>query len=69
MDLKMGPGKAAAQCSHATLGAYQRAVKRNLQGLATWSKYGQMKVTLKAKDEEELYVYLIVLLASNYSLD
>ena len=52
-DLKMGKGKAAAQCSHATLGCYKKATKypRILRG---WEYMGQAKVALKVETEAEL---------------
>eukprot|EP01112_Ceratiomyxa_fruticulosa_P005628 TRINITY_DN1636_c0_g1_i1.p1 TRINITY_DN1636_c0_g1~~TRINITY_DN1636_c0_g1_i1.p1 ORF type:complete len:168 (+),score=22.64 TRINITY_DN1636_c0_g1_i1:322-825(+) len=55
-DLKMEKGKIAAQCSHATLGAYKRAMKRKLlTDLDRWENHsGQAKVVLKCESEEEL---------------
>ncbi|OQR85960.1 peptidyl-tRNA hydrolase [Achlya hypogyna] len=53
-DLKMGKGKIAAQCGHATLGAYKRAVKRTPQALECWEALGQAKVALKVETEEEM---------------
>jgi peptidyl-tRNA hydrolase len=53
-DLKMGKGKIAAQCCHATLGAYKRAVRRTPLALECWEALGQAKVALKVDTEEEL---------------
>ncbi|CAK4071189.1 unnamed protein product [Aphanomyces euteiches] len=53
-DLKMGKGKIAAQCGHATLGAYKRAVKRTPQALECWEALGQAKVALKVETEQEM---------------
>lgn len=53
-DLKMGKGKIAAQCCHATLGAYKRAVKRTPNAIKTWEMLGQAKVCLKVDSEQEL---------------
>ncbi|KAF1328977.1 Peptidyl-trna hydrolase, partial [Globisporangium splendens] len=53
-DLKMGKGKIAAQCCHATLGAYKRAVKRAPKAMRAWEMLGQAKVCLKVDSEEEL---------------
>uniref|UniRef100_K3WU49 peptidyl-tRNA hydrolase n=1 Tax=Globisporangium ultimum (strain ATCC 200006 / CBS 805.95 / DAOM BR144) TaxID=431595 RepID=K3WU49_GLOUD len=53
-DLKMGKGKIAAQCCHATLGAYKRAVKRAPKAVRAWEMLGQAKVCLKVDSEEEL---------------
>jgi PTH2 family peptidyl-tRNA hydrolase len=52
-DLKMGKGKAAAQCSHATLGCY-KAAQKNPKALAFWERTGQAKVVLKCEEEKEL---------------
>ncbi|TYZ63244.1 hypothetical protein PybrP1_009435 [[Pythium] brassicae (nom. inval.)] len=53
-DLKMGKGKIAAQCCHATLGAYKRAVKRAPAAVRAWETLGQAKVCLKVDSEEEM---------------
>ncbi len=51
MDLKMKPGKLAAQCSHASLHAAMKADKKILD---KWLKEGAMKIVLRVKDEKEL---------------
>ncbi|KAG7384988.1 Peptidyl-tRNA hydrolase protein 2, mitochondrial [Phytophthora boehmeriae] len=53
-DLKMGKGKIAAQCCHATLGAYKRALKRTPDAVRAWEMLGQAKVCLKVDSEEEM---------------
>ncbi|CAI5730965.1 unnamed protein product [Hyaloperonospora brassicae] len=53
-DLKMGKGKMAAQCCHATLGAYKRALKRTPDAVSAWERLGQAKVCLKVDSEEEM---------------
>ncbi|TMW64894.1 hypothetical protein Poli38472_009061 [Pythium oligandrum] len=53
-DLKMGKGKIAAQCCHATLGAYKRALKRTPNAVRAWEMLGQAKVCLKVDSEEEM---------------
>eukprot|EP00047_Mylnosiga_fluctuans_P008726 m.8562 g.8562 ORF g.8562 m.8562 type:complete len:191 (+) comp2302_c0_seq1:2-574(+) len=53
-DLKMGAGKAAAQCCHATLGAFQLACDEHPEMVAAWEEGGQAKITLKAPDEKTL---------------
>ncbi|KAJ2490016.1 hypothetical protein IWW37_003491 [Coemansia sp. RSA 2050] len=53
-DLGMSKGKIAAQCSHATLGCYKRALKQAPAMLKAWEFTGQAKVTLKCSSEEEL---------------
>jgi PTH2 family peptidyl-tRNA hydrolase len=55
-DLKMGKGKAAAQCSHATLGCYKKALK-SPRLLSYWEDNGQPKVVLKCEEEKELLAY------------
>jgi len=50
-DLGMSPGKIAAQCCHASLGAYRRAGKTDL---AKWVLSGEKKVVLLCNDLAEL---------------
>ncbi|KAM7334920.1 hypothetical protein ACRRTK_005397 [Alexandromys fortis] len=51
-DLKMGKGKAAAQCPHAAFSAYKQIQNKNPQVLKEWEYCGQPKVVVKAPDEE-----------------
>ncbi|KAF8591983.1 PTH2-domain-containing protein, partial [Ramaria rubella] len=51
-DLKMTPGKIAAQ--HATLACYKALHKANPSLLRHWEMIGQAKVALKCPSEEEL---------------
>ena len=53
-DLKMGKGKAAAQCAHAAVGAYKKASRHQPAVLKKWERDGQAKITLKADTEEVL---------------
>ncbi|KAJ3349851.1 Peptidyl-tRNA hydrolase protein 2, mitochondrial [Kappamyces sp. JEL0680] len=59
-DLGMGKGKVptvAAQCSHATLAAYQKASKksdRTRKWIRDWEKWGAAKITVKCQDEAEM---------------
>ncbi|CAG0902627.1 unnamed protein product, partial [Cyprideis torosa] len=53
-DLKMGKGKAAAQCCHATLACYQKAQLMAPEFLHSWEEDGQPKVVVKADDQEAL---------------
>lgn len=55
-DLKMGKGKIAAQCSHATLGLYKKLLHRAPKALNRWENCGQVKVVLKSESEEDLLV-------------
>ena len=52
-------GKIAAQCSHATLACYKALQKSSSssssqQMLQKWERYGQAKVVVQVKSEEEL---------------
>lgn len=53
-ELKMGKGKAAAQCSHAAVMAFDRLSRKNPELLRQWYEYGQPKVVLKTEDETSL---------------
>ncbi len=50
-DLKMGKGKLAAQCSHASIGAYLKAKKYSKN---KWIREGMKKVVLKVSSEKEI---------------
>lgn len=50
----MRTGKIAAQCCHATLGAYKRAARRTPNAVRAWEMLGQAKVCLKVDSEEEM---------------
>ncbi|KAK9463981.1 peptidyl-tRNA hydrolase 2 [Lipomyces oligophaga] len=56
-DLGMTKGKAAAQCCHAALGCYKRALKRAPNILRIWESHGQPKITLQTKTEEALEIF------------
>lgn len=53
-DINMGRGKAAAQCCHAALAAYQSALKRHPAIVAAWEAEGQPKVTLKVESVSQM---------------
>lgn len=53
-DLQMGKGKIAAQCSHASLQAYEKALEKDEVGAHNWSEYGAAKIVLKVQSEKEL---------------
>lgn len=64
-DLKMGVGKVAAQCSHATLGVYRRVVRRHkmrrsektgrdVNWLMDWSESGCAKIALRVNTLDEM---------------
>lgn len=55
-DLGMGKGKIAAQCGHATLACYKYMLNSpaGLDILKKWESYGQAKVAVQVRSEEEL---------------
>ena len=55
MELKMGKGKIAAQCGHASVGCYKRALKLCPAGLRAWEMTGCAKIALKCPTEEEMH--------------
>ncbi|GAB2211343.1 hypothetical protein Droror1_Dr00024651 [Drosera rotundifolia] len=63
-DLKMGKGKIAAQCSHATLGLYKKTCESCTKSskqfcLCRWEMCGQVKVVLKTETEDDMLVLQI----------
>ncbi|MFS7897742.1 putative aminoacyl-tRNA hydrolase [Helianthus anomalus] len=54
-DLKMGKGKIAAQCSHATLGLYKKILHRAPKALSRWEMCGQVKVVVKIESEDDMF--------------
>lgn len=55
-DLKMGKGKIAAQCSHATLGLYKKLLHRAPKALNRWEMCAQPKVVVKIESEENMLI-------------
>ncbi len=53
-DLKMSPGKAAAQAAHASVTALEEARKRKPEWVEAWFEEGQKKVILRVESEGEL---------------
>ncbi|CAM6036088.1 unnamed protein product [Sphagnum compactum] len=53
-DLKMGKGKLASQCSHATVGLYKKICNRAPKAVQRWETCGQAKVVTKVESEAEL---------------
>lgn len=53
-DLNMTKGKAAAQCCHACLAAYKRALHKSPTLVSSWESAGQPKVTLKTDSQQQL---------------
>ena len=52
-DLNMGKGKAAAQCAHAAVDLYKKALIRTPKLVKQWETFGQAKVALKAPEGGE----------------
>ena len=53
-DLKMGKGKIAAQCSHAAIEAYEKAMQKDGAVVLEWKGHGMPKIVLKVNSEKEL---------------
>lgn len=53
-DVGMGKGKMATQSSHASLLAYQAALKKNKKAVSEWENGGMKKIALRAGSESEL---------------
>ena len=53
-DLKMGKGKASAQCAHAAVAAYKQAVKKAPKVLRAYERHGTPKVVVKVDTEVDL---------------
>ena len=51
---KMGKGKMCAQCCHAAVGAYKRAMKKHPKIVRRFDRYGSAKVAVKVQSEEQL---------------
>ena len=53
-DLKMGKGKAAAQCCHAVVASYEAVSRTDPEMFKKWRRCGQPKVVVKTESEESL---------------
>jgi peptidyl-tRNA hydrolase len=51
---KMSAGKVAAQCGHATLGAYKRGLQRSPGAVKAWEYIGQAKIAVKCPSTDEM---------------
>ncbi len=58
-DLDMGKGKIAAQCAHAVVSAYKKALanKEYKEKASDWERSGMQKVVLKVQNEADLFEY------------
>lgn len=54
-DLKLGPGKMAAQVGHAAVECALKAQRHDRRAFDAWREAGQMKVVLKVATERDLY--------------
>lgn len=53
-ELKMGKGKVAAQCCHAAVGSYKRAMKQCPSGVSAWESTGCAKIAVKCPTQSEM---------------
>jgi PTH2 family peptidyl-tRNA hydrolase len=53
-ELKMGKGKIAAQCSHAAVGCYKRAVKACPSAVRAWEQTGCAKIAVQCNRQDEM---------------
>jgi PTH2 family peptidyl-tRNA hydrolase len=53
-DLKMQKGKVAAQCGHAAVAAYAKALNHCPKTLKKWLRYGGTKIAVRIDSEQEL---------------
>ena len=54
-DLGMGVGKTAAQASHASIEAYEKALLKEPKWVSKWKEQGQAKIVLKVNSKKELF--------------
>ncbi len=52
-DLKMGKGKTAAQCAHASVEGVEKALKEKPEWVKEWKGEGQEKVVVKVESKKE----------------
>lgn len=53
-DLKMSTGKVGAQCAHAAVMCYMKALNKKPQHLDAWLSLGQPKVVLRTSSQAEI---------------
>jgi len=54
-DLKLSKGKMAAQAAHAAVNCAFASKKKDPDTFEKWASFGQTKIVLKVKDENELF--------------
>ena len=52
-DLKMGKGKIAAQCSHAAVDAYEKALRENPKWVEEWKHYRAGETTGRHHQQQD----------------
>ena len=57
VDLKIGKGKQAGQCAHASVSAYEKVRKSYSEIARQWFEENQKKIILKVQSEAELLDY------------
>ena len=53
-DLQMGKGKIAAQCGHASVGAYRQGHQSDPATVDAWLTCGQPKIAVAVNDDVEM---------------
>jgi len=53
-DLPMTKGKIAAQCGHAAIGCYEKALEKTPANVIAWKALGQKKIALQCDSLEEI---------------
>lgn len=53
-DLKMSTGKVGAQCAHAAVMCYAKALKTKPQHLEAWLNLGQPKIVLRTNSQADI---------------
>lgn len=58
-DLGLGKGKFSAQCAHASVHAFEKALKKEPEWVSEWKEQGEEKVVVKVDGEKELLDYFM----------
>ncbi|XP_073006977.1 uncharacterized protein [Typha latifolia] len=67
-DLKMGVGKIASQCAHAATGMYAELLQSHRALLRQWEQFGQAKIILSCKNQQEMYATVAIPFSPPYCL-
>lgn len=57
----MGKGKIAAQASHASVCAYEKAKQKDPKIASEWFNFGQKKIVLKVSSEKEIIDFFMLM--------